>query len=583
MSNNNSTIEAYRHTLAHIAMQAMRRLYDAIPGVGPAIENGFYHDFAANKTVTEDDLPAIEEEMKKIIAEDLPVAKKVLPIDEGIALLKERGYTYTVELAEDLKHAGETEISFFEQGEFINMCKGPHVERTGVINPDAFKLTKLAGAYWKGDEQNDMIQRLYGVAFTDKKALRQHLAMLEEAAKRDHKILGPQMDLFTFSPLVGSGLPLWTPKGTLLRDLLDEYVWELRSARGYERVEIPHITKKDLYETSGHWDKFKDELFRIVTREGHEFAMKPMNCPHHTQIYARKPHSYRELPQRYANTTMVYRDEQSGELAGLARVRSITQDDAHVFCRGSQVKEEINAIWDIIEEFYGSMGFVLQPRLSLHDPANADAYLGSNEDWDRAEEQLRELARERGENAPEEVGEAAFYGPKIDFMGKDSLGREWQVATIQLDMNMPERFDLTCINEEGEKERIVMIHAAIMGSLERFLATAIEHFAGVFPVWLAPVQVTLVAVGSDHVPFCRDLAAELQSANIRVDVDESNETVGNKIRKAAGEKVPYMLVVGDKEMQSDHLSVRMRGSKDTKQMAKDDFIAEVTEKVLRRE
>jgi threonyl-tRNA synthetase len=405
------------------------------------------------------------------------------------------------------------------------------------------------------------------------------MAMLEEAEKRDHRKLGRELDLFTFSELVGPGLALWTPRGTLVRNLLDEYVWQLRKERGYQRVTIPHITKRDLYETSGHWEKFRDDLFKIVTREDHEFSMKPMNCPHHTQIFARRPHSYREMPQRYAETTMVYRDEQSGELSGLSRVLCITQDDAHVFCRESQIKEEAFRIWDIINIFYASVGFGdLKVRLSLHDPNHMEKYLGTKETWEKTETQLRALVQERGVEALEAVGEAAMYGPKIDFLAKDSLGREWQVATIQVDRNQPERFDLSCVNEGGEKERVVMIHAAIMGSIERFLSVLIEHCAGAFPLWLAPVQVVILPVGEAHHEASQSLAGLLDSKGLRVEVDDSNESVGKKVRNAEKSKVPYMLVIGDKEKDLTTLSVRTRGSKETIELPCTDFIAALQEK-----
>ncbi|MDO8663949.1 MAG: threonine--tRNA ligase, partial [Candidatus Liptonbacteria bacterium] len=397
------------------------------------------------------------------------------------------------------------------------------------MSKDAWKLERVAGAYWRGDEKNKMLTRIYGLAFNTKDELVRYIVQVEEAKKRDHKKLGKELDLFTFSDLVGAGLPLWTPKGTILRDILDNFVWELRKKAGYERVDIPHVTKKDLYEKSGHWQKFGEELFKIKTREGHELVMKPMNCPHHTQIYARKPWSYREIPQRYASTTKVYRDEQSGELAGLSRVRAITQDDAHVFCRQNQVKEEMAKIWDIVETFYSAVGFTLTPRLSLHDPKHMENYLGNEETWKKAEDELRELAKEKGSKAPEALGEAAFYGPKIDFLAKDSLGREWQVATIQLDMNMPERFDLDCANEKGERERIVMIHAAIMGSIERYISIIIEHFAGAFPLWLAPVQVKVIPIGEAHYKAAESAATALSAAGLRTDLDISDEGFGKKV------------------------------------------------------
>lgn len=379
--------------------------------------------------------------------------------------------------------------------------------------------------------------------------------------ERDHRKLGQELDLFVFSDLVGAGLPLWTPRGTIMRNLLDDYVWELRRARGYEKVEIPHITKKELYETSGHWEKFKDDLFRVVSREGHEFALKPMNCPHHTQIYARRPWSYRDMPQRYANSTMCYRDEQTGELNGLSRVRAFTQDDAHVFCREHQVKEEFLKIWDIVETFYGSFGFNdLAVRLSFHDPKEPGKYLGSEERWNAAEKVLLEIAKERGSKSISGEGEAAFYGPKVDFMTKDSLGRDWQVATIQLDMNMPERFDLTCINEKGERERIVIVHAAIMGSIERFLSILLEHTGGVLPLWLSPVQTNVLPVSEKHASYAAEILTQLQNAGIRGQVD-ADGPLGKRIRDAKLLKIPYLLVVGDEEVSAKTGTLEGRAGK----------------------
>jgi len=383
----------------------------------------------------------------------------------------------------------------------------------------------------------------------------------KNAGEHDHRRLGRELDLFVFSDLVGPGLPLWTPRGALVRKLLDDYVWELRKKRGYQKVEIPHITKKELYETSGHWDKFQDDLFRIKTREDKEFALKPMNCPHHIQIFARRPHSYREMPQRFAETTMMYRDEQSGELNGLSRVRAITIDDAHVFCRESQVKEEFAKIWDIIQEFYGTFGFALTMRLSFHDPAKPENYLGDTSRWKFAEDTLRAIAAEKKAGTSEGVGEAAFYGPKIDFMAKDSLGREWQVATIQLDLNMPERFDLSCINEKGEKERIVMVHAAIMGSIERFLSVILEHLDGKLPLWLSPVQLTVLPVSEKHAAYAHQIASALTEEDIRAEVDDSSDTLGKRIRASKTMKIPYLLVVGDEEVAAKTATLEGRTGK----------------------
>lgn len=402
--------------------------------------------------------------------------------------------------------------------------------------------------------------------------------------KPDHKKLGQELDLFCFSDLVGPGLPLWTPKGTILRNLLDNFVWQLRENKGYHQVDIPHLAKKDLYEKSGHWDKFKDELFHVKTREGHLFALKPMNCPHHIQIFDRKPHSWREMPQCYANTTKMYRDEQTGELNGLTRVRSITIDDAHVFCRDSQVKEEFIKIWDIIEEFYKTIGFSLDVRLSFHDPKNFKNYLGTAQMWQTAEDKIRAIAFERGVKAKEIPGEAAFYGPKIDFIALDSLNREWQVATIQLDVNLPERFDLTCVNEKGQKERIAMIHCAIMGSIERYLAILLEHFNGAFPVWLSPVQAAILPISDKFMDYAKKTASELKSADIRIELYEKNETIGKKIREAETQKIPYIIVVGEKEENDKTVAVRKRKEGDLGQMKIQELIKklqrEINEKTM---
>jgi threonyl-tRNA synthetase len=399
---------------------------------------------------------------------------------------------------------------------------------------------------------------------------------------RDHRTIGQELDLFTFSELVGSGLPLWTPKGTTIRQELDAFVWHLRSKYHYQKVTVPHITKKDLYVTSGHWDKFHEELFRITSREGREYALKPMNCPHHTQIFARRPHSYREMPQRFAETTMVYRDEQSGELGGLTRVLSITQDDSHVFCRHSQIKEEFFKIWDVVDTFYKTFGFSLRVRLSFRDPAASEKYLGTPVIWDSAENALREIAKERNADYFEGLGEAALYGPKLDFMAKNAAGREWQVATIQLDMNLPERFDLTCINEKGEKERIVMIHSAITGSIERCVAILLEHFDGSLPTWLSPVQARVLPIADAHKEYAGEVLRSLAQAGIRADIDDSNETLGKKIRASKTEKIPYTLVIGDAEVSASSATLESRDNDKIGALSIEDIISKLKEEISDR-
>ncbi|WKZ27428.1 MAG: threonine--tRNA ligase [Candidatus Paceibacterota bacterium] len=574
-------LEHIRHSLAHLlAAAVIKHFPDAQRTLGPAIEHGFYYDFLFPTPVSEHDLEKIEATMRKLLPAWTSFTHREVSADEAREAFK--GNPFKLEMIEEIVAKGEP-ITLYTSGEFTDLCRGGHVENPAQEIPaDSFKLEKLAGAYWRGDETKAQLTRIYGLAFESKEKLEAHIAMVEEAKKRDHKILGPALDLFTFSDLVGAGLPLWTPKGTLLRNILDDFVWSLRAKRGYMKVEIPHITKKDLYVTSGHWEKFKDDLFRITTREKHEFAMKPMNCPHHTQIYARKQWSYRELPQRYANTTMCYRDEQSGELSGLSRVRSFAQDDAHVFCRMSQAREEFLKIWDIIHEFYTPFGFELRVRLSRHDPAQPEKYLGDPQRWEAAEGILRDIVKEKNVDAIDGLGEAAFYGPKLDFLAQDSLGREWQVATIQLDMNMPERFDLTCVNEKAEKERIVMIHAAIMGSIERFLSIAIEHFAGAFPLWLAPVQVAVLPISEKQLEYAQSVVSALATAGFRVELRDENESIGKKIRAAEMMKIPYLLVVGAKEVEAQAVAVRQRGAGDTGAVSLEAFIGKAKGEIAQK-
>ncbi len=575
-----SPIENIRHSLAHLLAAAVKNIYKdgAKLALGPAIDDGFYYDieFPAEIRIGEKELKKIEAQMRALIKSWHGFEK----LDETAESARARyaGNPYKLELIEEIISRNEP-LTSYQSGDFVDLCRGGHVGSIDQIDPKAFKLDRVAGAYWRGDEKNKMLTRIYGLAFDTGAKLAEYVERREEAKKRDHKILGPKLDLFTFSDLVGSGLPLWTPRGTLVRDLLDAFVWELRKKAGYQRVEIPHITKKDLYEMSGHWDKFKDELFKISTREGHVFAMKPMNCPHHTQIYARRQWSYRELPQRYANTTACYRDEQTGELSGLARVRAFSQDDAHVFCRMNQAETEFLKIWDIVHTFYGVFGFSLRVRLSLHDPKHPEKFLGDKKRWEYAEGILRKIVTEKNTDFFEGVGEAAFYGPKIDFMAKDSLGRELQVATIQLDMNMPERFDLTCVGEDGKPERIVMIHAAIMGSIERFLSVLIEHTAGAFPLWLSPVQAAVLPVSDKFSAYASSVTERLTSFGLRVEIDDRNESVGKKIREAEINKIPYLLVVGEKEQSAGTIAVRQRGSRDAEEIQLESFAERTSEAV----
>src|SRR3989339_381095 len=569
-----------RHTASHLLAAAVLDLYPKTKHtIGPVIENGFYYDFEFDQPISDKDLAKIEKRMRQLLLKWGELKGREVSEKEAQEIYQDN--SYKLELIDELIKQKE-KITVYESGGFVDLCRGGHLEKPKQ-ELKHFKLLSVAGAYWRGDEKNKMLTRIYGTAFENEKELMDYLEQIQLAKARDHKKLGKDLGLFTFSQLVGPGLPLWTPKGTLIRNLLDDYVWQLRCEKGYQKVAIPHITKKDLYVVSGHWDKFKNDLFKITTREGHVFAMKPMNCPHHTQIYDSVQRSYRDLPQRYCETTMVYRDEQTGELNGLSRVRCITQDDAHVFCRESQLKDEFYAIWDIIETFYAACGFpALKIRLSLSDPEHMEKYMGSREQWDKAESQLREFISDRGAAFFEAKGEAAFYGPKIDFMAKDSLGREWQVATIQADRSMPKSFDLFCNNEQGEQERIVMIHAAIMGSIERFLSILIEHYGGAFPLWISPVQVHFAPVSAKHVEGTKKLAEEFSQLGIRIAVDDADETVGNKVRKAVAQKVPYIVVVGDKEIAGEDWMIRVRGVEKQEKMSKDEFVKKVMEEIKER-
>jgi threonyl-tRNA synthetase len=597
---------AMRHSLAHIMATAIQELFPKVKfGIGPVVEHGFYYDVDLPNNLTTDDLKQIEAKMKEIIKADYKFEHSHMKLDEAIKHFKAKKQDFKLDLLNDLKKHGTTvakeidrsqlgveegskvdEVSIYTDGPFTDLCRGPHVESTGKVG--VFKLMRVSGAYWRGNEKNPQLQRVYGVGFTTKQELEEHLKMLEEAEKRDHRKLGRELDLFVFSDLVGPGLPLFTPKGTLIREKINELVQELRSTigGGYQAVQIPHITKKELYEKSGHWKKFADELFKIETREGHLFAMKPMNCPHHAQIYASQPRSYRDLPIRYRETTMVYRDEQSGELGGLSRVRAITQDDAHVFARATQVEGEIARIWDLVHAFYATFGIELKVRFSRHDPENLENYIGDEKTWKSAESQIKAVIESKQVDYTDGPGEAAFYGPKIDFMGRDVFGREFQAATIQLDMGQPEGFDLVCINEKSERERIVMIHCAVAGSLERFMVLLIEQTAGAFPTWLSPEQVRLAPI-NDTAPileYTGALKAGMEAAGLRVGVDSSSESVGKKIRAAGLAKVPYTLVIGEKERETGVVTPRLRQGhgESAGELAVDDFVAEVKREVKER-
>ena len=574
-------MHAMRHSLAHIMAASIQQLWpEAKFGVGPVIENGFYYDVdVVNGAVHQDDLVKIEQKMRDIIESDLPFEQFTLGIDEAIEREMQAGQDYKVELLNDLKEKGSTAVdvdegtietgqekpetvSYYSCGEFEDLCRGPHVESTGKVG--SFRLHKLAGAYWRGDENKPMLQRVYGVAFSTQAEIDEHFALLEEAEARDHRKVGQELGLFTFSELVGSGLPLFTPKGTVLRDVLGRYTQQLRKVRGFERVWIPHIAKHNLYETSGHWDKFKDELLVINSQETSDtLVLKSMNCPHHTQLYAAEQRSYRDLPLKYMENTTVYRDEKSGELHGLSRVRSITQDDCHVFTTQEHIESSVQELVDAAQELYAQLEMELSLRLSYRD--ESDAYLGDKKLWDRAQQSLGQVAEREGLSYYIEAGEAAFYGPKLDFMVRDVIGRQWQLATVQLDFIQPERFGLEYVDESGERRTPVMIHAALLGSFERFLSVYIEHTAGRFPFWLAPEQVRILTINDSVLEYVEKITKELSQCvvnkplkynEVRFTTDDRNESLGKKIREAETAKVPVMMIVGPKDMQAREVSVR---------------------------
>jgi len=552
-------IEKIRHSLAHLLGASILDLY---PGskitLGPAIEHGFYYDIDVNGKITDADLEKIENKMKEIIKTWSTFEKKVLTKEEALELFKDN--EYKIELINEISEKNE-EITVYQSGNFVDLCRGGHIENVKDIKDGSFKLEKIAGAYWRGDEKNKMLTRIYGLAFSTKEELDQYAFQQEEAKKRDHRKLGKELKLFTLSDLVGAGLPLLQPRGMIIRKEIEEYLWELHQNKGYLRVWTPHLAKQDLYQTSGHAAKFGDELFRVKGGD-EEFFMKPMNCPHHMQIFADNQFSYRDMPVRYFEPATVYRYEKAGQLSGLTRVRSITQDDGHLFCRVSQIGEEVGTIVKIIKDFYNTMGMMngYWVRFSTRGE-DKSKYLGSDEVWQKAESALENAAKENELNYKVGVGEAAFYGPKLDFMFKDAIGREWQLATIQCDFNLPERFGLSFKNEKGDDERPVVIHRAISGSLERFMGVMIEHFAGAFPVWLAPVQTIILPISEHQREYAKEIFEKINKADIRVELDDNNESLGKRIRNAKMQKIPYMIVVGDKERDAKVITVEGRNEK----------------------
>jgi len=573
------SIETIRHSLSHLLAAAVQELYPDVKfAIGPAIDIGFYYDFDfGDKKIGDTELKEIEKKMEHLAKQNLKFERSEMPIDEAIAKEKAAGQIYKQELIEDLKtkptfaeaSAGEgrNTVSFYTVGKFMDLCKGPHIENTNQIPKGAWKLNKLAGAYWRGDEKNKMLTRIYALAFATKEELDNYLKMISEAEKRDHRKLGKEMGLFVFSDLVGPGLPIYTEKGAAVRREIINYSNELQKSIGYREVHTPNITKAELFKVSGHYEKYQEDMLRVVSHySDEEYFLKPMNCPHHTQIYASQMRSYKDLPIRIADFANLYRDEKPGELSGLTRLRCFCQDDGHCFCREEQIKEEFVAVLNIIKKALATYDMKYNVRLSLWDENKKEKYLGDPATWEKSQKILEDILIENNISYYKAPGEAAIYGPKMDLISKDSLGREWQISTIQLDFIMPQRFGLTFIDSDGKAKTPVMIHRAIVGSPERFLGILIEHYAGNFPAWLAPVQIKILSVGEGHIDFCRSLMKKFQSEDVRVELDEDNETVGNKTRKAVNEKVPYILVVGDKEIVSNTLAVRERGQKDLKNM-----------------
>ena len=563
--------KAYWHTTAHIMAQAIKRIYgnDVKLTIGPAISNGFYYDFDVKENISSDDFEKIEAEMKKIIKEDLPIERFTLPRDEAIKFMKEKEEDYKVELIEELPE--DEEISFYKQGEFTDLCAGPHLMSTGKVK--AVKILSSSGAYWRGDEHNKMLQRFYGISYPKASQLEDYLNMLEEAKKRDHKKLGKELELFMIAP-EGPGFPFFLPKGMVLRNVLEDFWRDIHKKNGYVEIKTPMILNEELWHRSGHWDHYKENMYTTKI-DGVDYGIKPMNCPGGMLVYKSKMRSYKDLPIRAGELGLVHRHEKSGELNGLFRVRCFTQDDAHIFCLPEQIEAEIEGIMKLVDQVYSIFGFEYTVELSTRP----DDSMGSDEQWELAEGALKKVLKDM--NMPYELneGDGAFYGPKIDFHIKDSLGREWQCGTIQLDFQMPERFDLTYIGEDGEKHRPVMLHRVIFGSIERFIGVLIENYAGAFPTWLAPVQVKVLPIADSHKEYAEKVKEELENVSIRVEIDERNEKIGYKIREAQLEKIPYMLVLGDKEKAANSVGVRSRKDGDIGAMPIDEFIAKVVEEI----
>jgi len=556
----NDPLMPLRHTTEHVLQLVVEKVLGLKKVMGPAIETGFYGDFYGK--INEENLKTIEEEMKKVIKAKLPVKTGEISYEEAKKLFSDN--KFKLEIIEEINKSGE-KIGTCEIGEKggeyydIDICGGPHITNTSDINVEAFKLLSIAGAYWRGDSNNEMLTRVYGTAFNKKEELETYLANIEDAKRRDHRKLGKELDLFTFSDLVGSGLPLYTARGSFIRRAINQYVEEVQSALEYTQVWTPQIAKAELFKKSGHYDKYKEDMFKVVSNYSEdEFYLKPMNCPQHAEIYASKPRSYRDLPLRLTDFAMLYRDEKPGELNGLARVRSFSQDDCHVFCREDQVDYEVDMMLTMTKKIMETFGFKYRYRMSIRNPQQPEKYLGDPKEWDRIEKWMVDIMERNKIDYYDGPGEAAFYAPKMDLMATDALGREWQLSTVQIDYVQPMRFDLEYTNEQGTKSRPVTIHRAIVGSPERLMMILIEHFAGAFPVWLAPIEATIIPIGEKHIEYANKIAKEMKTNGIRLEIDTRNETMQSKIRNAQNQKVPYMLIIGDKEIQEDKVSVRLR-------------------------
>lgn len=575
---NEISIEVKRHSLSHILAAAIKELWPSAKlAIGPAIENGFYYDIDfGDEKISDANLKEIEKKMAHLLKQNLKFERSESSVDEGIKQAESEGEIYKAELISDLKAKGEKTVSYYTVGKFTDLCRGPHVENTNQIKPGSFKLDKLAGAYWRGDEKNKMLTRIYGLAFDTKEELDAYLKMMAEAEKRDHRKLGKEMDLFMIHEWA-PGIPFFLPKGMIVLQELLKFAREYSYGEGYREVRTPQLLNAELWKVSGHWNHYQEDMFILHQAEDEcDFGVKPMNCPAHMLVFKRDIHSYRDLPLRLAETTTLYRNEKSGTLHGLTRVRSLSQDDSHIFVRPDQILDEISTLLGKIKSIYQIFNLNID---EIHLSTRPEEFLGEKAVWDKAEDNLKTALDKAGLEYKINEGDGAFYGPKIDVKVKDAIGRQWQLATIQLDFQMPGRFELAYTDSDGSKKIPVVIHRALLGSLERFMGVIIEHYSGAFPVWLSPVQIKIVSVAETHIPACKKLAAEFRKAGIRVEIDDANETVGNKIRKAVNEKVPYMLVIGDKEANSPTLAVRDRGAMETRDIAKDDFIAEILDNI----